>query len=1322
MRRRSCCCIPMPPFGAAVLAAVILGLALFAVCSGEVVAADWPTYRGDVRRSGSTTETVRAPLQARWVYSAPAAPRMSWSSAEGRVIEGKLIGHQVKYDDAIYPVIVGQRVYFGSSVDHQLHCVDLKSGAELWSFFAGGPIRLAPMVANDRVYFGADDGHAYCLAADDGRLVWKLRAGPSEEWLLARGEMVSRWPVRTGVLVDDGVAFFGAGIFPHEDVFLYAVNAADGSLIWKQDNVSVLDAGRNDLSPQGYLLASDELLFVPSGRTLPGAFDRRTGEFLYKTAHSRTNAGGAIGGFQALLSDEQIYASGPHHFLALEQKTGKIGFGWFAGRQLVVSGAEAYVATGEIVARLNRLNYAINSRLRHECELDVSGAMGKLKGAGADKDQLVKKIDAAQQELKRIANIGIDWQVPTADDSALLAAGNLLFLGGKDHVTAFATETGELAWKSAVEGEARGLAVAADHLFVSTNAGKIYCFASGETELVRPIPSAKPEDAPFPRDKLSDLYAQAAEDILERTGVRSGFCLIAGNEEGRLAWELARRSQLKIYAVESRAENVAAARKALSQTGLYGTRIVVQHADPNAIPYSNYFANLIVSDSCVRTGQLPPAAKQLARHLKPVGGVIALGRPQAAPGEPIDPAAVDEWFRQTELLDQATQQDIDGWALLTRHKLPGAGNWSHQYGNPGNTAVSSDERIKGGLGVLWFGDPGPGDMVNRHEGAVGPLATNGRLFVQGESSILAYDAYNGVFLWKYENPAAIRTGVFKNQNPGNLAAADNALFHFVKDQCFELDAATGQVKRIHRLPREKDDGRYEWGFVATDDGLLFGTATVRKELEARLRRRGRQTEDMTDSLFAIDLATGKHLWTYHGTSIPHHTLAIGPGSVYFIDSSITSEQREQILRQDKTDLTSLIGKDRELAEERAKKADIRNAVALDSRTGETRWVSPVDVTDCSEIGTGGGKLSLMYHDNVLLLGGANANGHYWQQFVSGEFARRRLVALSATDGKKKWAKDANYKHRPIIVGQQVLAEPWSYNLSTGEQKMRTHPLTGEQVPWSLMRTGHHCGMFTGCESGMLLFRSGDTGFYDLKADAGTQHFAGHRLGCWINAIPANGLVMIPEASAGCVCLFSIAATIVMEPRESRREWTIHSAVGAQTPVKSMAVNLGAPGDRKDAQGTVWLSYPRRKAYKETSLDVPLDLQAKFISNEKYSGVSEGSTTILGTDRPWLYTSWAEGIRELTLPLLGPSDASATYRVRLHFARLGSGTEPIEFDVLLQGKTVLENLRLESTIGAPARAVLHEIGGVEVRDKLLIELKPKIGVPVLNAVEVIRTDE
>ena len=42
--------------------------------------------------------------------------------------------------------------------------------------------------------------------------------------------------------------------------------------------------------------------------------------------------------------------------------------------------------------------------------------------------------------------------------------------------------------------------------------------------------------------------------------------------------------------------------------------------------------------------------------------------------------------------------------------------------------------------------------------AVGPLVVNGRMFIQGETSLMAYDVYNGLRLWEIENPEAVRTG------------------------------------------------------------------------------------------------------------------------------------------------------------------------------------------------------------------------------------------------------------------------------------------------------------------------------------------------------------------------------------------------------------------------------------------------------------------------------------------------------------------------------------------------------------------------------------
>ena len=99
------------------------------------------------------------------------------------------------------------------------------------------------------------------------------------------------------------------------------------------------------------------------------------------------------------------------------------------------------------------------------------------------------------------------------------------------------------------------------------------------------------------------------------------------------------------------------------------------------------------------------------------------------------------------------------------------------------TSSTDDQRIKGGLSVLWYGDPGPGEVVNRHDGAVGPLSTNGRLFVQGEDSVMAYDAYNGQFLWETKNPGAMRTGVYNAREPGNMAASDDHLFMLLGDEC-----------------------------------------------------------------------------------------------------------------------------------------------------------------------------------------------------------------------------------------------------------------------------------------------------------------------------------------------------------------------------------------------------------------------------------------------------------------------------------------------------------------------------------------------------------
>ena len=123
------------------------------------------------------------------------------------------------------------------------------------------------------------------------------------------------------------------------------------------------------------------------------------------------------------------------------------------------------------------------------------------------------------------------------------------------------------------------------------------------------------------------LVQRAAETILRQSGVRRGYCLILGCETGELAVELARRSEMMIYAVSPDREKVETARKRIDSSGLYGGRISVEAWPLDGLPYADYFANLVVSETAVLGGQLPPAPAEMFRMVKPVGGVALIGRP-----------------------------------------------------------------------------------------------------------------------------------------------------------------------------------------------------------------------------------------------------------------------------------------------------------------------------------------------------------------------------------------------------------------------------------------------------------------------------------------------------------------------------------------------------------------------------------------------------------------------------------------------------------------------------------------------------------------------
>lgn len=1270
--------------------------ALAASSDAPARAGDWPTYRHDVARSGITTEKLPLPLSSAWVFKSPWAPRPAWGDPRPERTEGILELRRNHFDDVFEVVAANGALFFGSSADNKVYCRDAASGSFRWTVNTGGPVRLAPTIVGDRLYVGSDDGWVRCLKTADGSLVWKFHAAPDDRRVLGHGKMISLWPVRTGVLVDRGAAYFGAGVFPAEGVFMYAVDADTGREIWRNDASG--ESPQSWVSPQGYLLASPTSLYAPMGRVSPAALDRATGKLKLLPYFGK-----AVGGTYALLADDGVY-TGTEEMVAYHGET-RDRFATFAGRKILITKDTAYLASDTELSALNRTTYPAASlklyRLRTRLEqmrTDPNRRRPRGSKTPDDELQLSADIRAAEEDLATT----VTWKTPCVCNESLILAGDVLFAGGQDQVIAVEARSGKNVWTGKVKGLAKGLAVADGRLIVSTDKGRIYSFgpgraselASEEEELVS---KASTEAVTSGTAKSSDVAAA----ILQQTQATRGYCLVLGCETGELACELAKRSDLMVYAVTDDPQKLIAVQKRVDREGLLGARVCVEQWPLDKVPYSDYFANLIVSETALLYGTLPPSSTEALRMLKPCGGVLAL-----SPKQPNGPD-VAQWLAQANAPEARLTEKAGSWPLVVRGPLAGAGSWTHEYANPANTACGDDQLVKSPLGLLWFGDPGPGRMVNRHERAASPLAMDGRLFIQGRNVVMVYDAYNGVQLWEREIPGAMRSNA--SHDGSNLALDRAGLFVAAQKKCLRLDPANGETAKTYEMPLDDLGARDRWGYIARSGDLLYGSRS--------------RSGTASDTLFALDAATGQSRWIYRGQQILHNCIAIGDGQVFLIDNdrrgSASPKAPSKSQRRQAGTAASGAASVKEKVPRvpsRAEVSEVRTVVALDAQTGEVRWKERLDLSQC-----GDGKLAIMYHDGVLVVFGVYLDGHYWQQFFAGEFASRRVVALSGQDGKVLWSQPVGFRVRPLIIGDTLHAEPWAFDLRTGESKTRIHPVTGQPDRWQFARPGHHCGCPCAAPNA-LFFRSYCVGYYDLAGDSGTYHFGSQRTGCWINFIPAAGLLLVPEASSGCMCPFPNMCTVVFQPARKPKGYSLYSAPGALTPVRHLGINLGAPGDRKDPAGNLWLGYPRPGG----SLVLQMKIDVAFQRGGAFVLRNSSFTPVAGTEEPWLFASAARGVAKCVIPLLEPADGTATYRVRLAFCD-PDNDQPGKrvFDVKLQGKKVLTDFDIVKESGGRDRAVVKEIEDVEVTDKLTIEFLPKIAraelpqAPILQGVEVVR---
>jgi len=170
---------------------------------------DWPTFRYDARRRGSTPTLVASEVAVDWKVK----------------LGGKLTA----------PVMADGKLFVAQPDAHTIHALDAASGKEVWRFIAGGRIDSPPTLHDGLVLFGSTAGRVTCLRESDGAVVWRFLAAPYDRRIACFDQLESVWPVSGSVLMRDGVAYVAAGRSTYLDggVRFYGLDPKTGRILHK---------------------------------------------------------------------------------------------------------------------------------------------------------------------------------------------------------------------------------------------------------------------------------------------------------------------------------------------------------------------------------------------------------------------------------------------------------------------------------------------------------------------------------------------------------------------------------------------------------------------------------------------------------------------------------------------------------------------------------------------------------------------------------------------------------------------------------------------------------------------------------------------------------------------------------------------------------------------------------------------------------------------------------------------------------------------------------------------------------------------------------
>jgi len=1252
---------------------IVLFLVLPNVLAGEK---DWPMWRGDAARSGSSAHELPATLSPEWQRGLPPLTAC-WDDPVNI--------DRMPFNKVYEPIVLGRTMVICSSHDDSVFALDTRSGVMKWKVYLDGPVRLPPAGSKETVYVTSDDGCLHALDLATGKQQWRVRGGPDDRLLLGNQRLISLWPARGGVVVRDSVAYFAAGIWPGMGVFPQAVDATTGKRLWLNDGVSmsylVHPHGAQSfggVAPQGALALDGNDLYLPGGRTLPAKLDAGSG------ALARFDFGGKSEGSSDICVGEGVTV---------------------CTRSAMTT---VYDAKDQgVLGRYKDLSHPVLSD-------------GKLWLAGST----IKQLDLAGPRKEpaggRKRRFGYVDLIPEGLVVDRKCRGDLIKSGsrcyGADAGKLFALDmTGQLLWEANVSGNVSRLIAADDRLFAVTVEGDIHSFsATGrKTPELFPAPS---------RELPSASNVPVVSEMLQGLPVKRGLCLVYGIQDDGVLSSLVSQSELTIVSMETEQRTMARRRDLFGEAGIPAGRISFKPLKTDVVPPA--MAVLTVCGPGVVAS--PELLRSICSSMRPYGG--------------------SAWFLEasTGLRANAAKLKFPGISLaekgrsLVLHRpgaLPGSAPWTHQHADVANTVKSEDQLVRSPVGVLWFGGSSHMNVLPRHGHGPEPLVVGGRLFIQGLDRLNARDVYTGLELWSKEYEALGTKDVYYNRTHnldwrafsynqvhmvganargGNMVATRDHIYLLKGSACLVIDPATGKKLKTIELPADDGEEAPDWGYIGVSGRYLIASsyplalptsppkkgavasdppaaeppvplsaeASV-KALMAYAKLPGAKT--CSRKLVVFDRHTGKVLWQREANfAWRHNAIAASPDTLFCVDA-LTAPQRDHI----KLKGIQLSGEP--------------TLFALRLADGVPVWEEK-EVVFGTWLGYSGKK--------DLLIQASRPS----RDMVRDE-AGNRASAHQGASGKVIWDRAFGFQGRPMIHNEAIYfdtaGEHRAVSLVSGEPLLIKHPLTGAPVRSNYYRK-YGCNTPVACEH-LLTFRSGAAGFFDLEQE-GMGNFAGFKSGCTSSLIPADGVLNAPDYTRTCICNYQNQTSLAFIHMPDMEHWvSVFLDAGDLAEIDQVGLNLGAPGDRRDAAGTLWLDIPSRGG---ASPSIPVATEGL----DPYCHHSLRFTSKGG--HAWVGASGVKGAGTLEVqPVVKPRNETAPlrYAVTLIFSEPDSAAvgERV-FDVKVQWQKVLSDVDLVRDAGTRV-VVSRAVGEFIVEDQLRIELIAQKGVPVLSGIELKRVD-